>query len=109
RVRFGVRVALGIARWARDTLGAAGDPIGVADAGGTQLAIVDVRPAVRQLQWRQDLPNYLIETYKIVTSAGAGTLEQITIYDVSDRPQYVATVCRTAGSAACAPDSIFAL
>src|SRR5437667_934598 len=108
-ITFGVGVPWGIAMWPRDTLGAYGDTIVVADAGGTQLAIVDVRPAVRRLQWRQDLPNYLIETYKILTSQGGGTLEQITIYDVSDRPQYVATVCRTAGSAACAPDSIFAL
>src|SRR2546426_756828 len=108
-ITFGVGVPWGIALWPRDTLGAYGDTIVVADAGGTQLAIVDVRTGVRRLQWRQDLPNFLIETYKILTSAGAGTLEEITIYDVSDRPQYVATVCRAAGGTACAPDSIFAL
>jgi len=108
-ITFGVGVPWGIALWPRDTLGAYGDTIVVADAGGTQLAIVDVRPAVRRLQWRQDLPNFLIETYKILTSAGAGTLEQITIYDVSDRPQYVATVCRPAGGTACPPDQIYAL
>src|SRR3989441_666700 len=108
-ISFGVGVPWSIALWPRDTLGAYGDTIVVADAGGTQLAIVDVRPAVRRLQWRQDLPNFLIETYKIVTSAGAGTLEQITIYDVSDRPQYVATVCRPAVGTACPPDQIYAL
>src|SRR3989449_952334 len=108
-ISFGVGVPWGIALWPRDTLGAYGDTIVVADAGGTQLAIVDVRPAVRRLQWRQDLPNFLIETYKILTSAGAGTLEQITIYDVSDRPQYVATVCRPAAGTACPPDQIYAL
>jgi len=108
-ITFGVGVPWGIALWPRDTLGAYGDTIVVADAGGTQLAIVDVRTGVRRLQWRQDLPNFLIETYKILTSAGAGTLEAITPYDVSDRPQYVATVCRAAGGTACAPDSIFAL
>src|SRR3989442_3190739 len=108
-ISFGVGVPWGIALWPRDTLGAYGDTIVVADAGGTQLAIVDVRPAVRRLQWRQDLPNFLIETYKVLTSAGAGTLEQITIYDVSDRPQYVATVCRPASGTACPPDQIYAL
>src|SRR3989454_10919556 len=108
-ITFGVGVPWGIALWPRDTLGAYGDTIVVADAGGTQLAIVDVRTGVRRLQWRQDLPNFPIETYKILTSAGAGTLEAITPYDVSDRPQYVATVCRAAGGTACAPDSIFAL
>src|SRR2546425_11822670 len=90
-ITFGVGVPWGIALWPRDTLGAYGDTIVVADAGGTQLAIVEVRTAVRRLQWRQDLPNFLIETYKILTSAGAGTLEQITIDDVADPPQYVAT------------------
>src|SRR5437867_3213395 len=108
-ITFGVGVPWGIALWPRDTLGAYGDTIVVADAGGTQLAIVDVRPAVRRLQWRQDLPNYLIETYRILTSQGGGTLEQITIYDVSDRPQYVATVCRPAAGTACPPDQIYAL
>ncbi len=108
-ISFGVGVPWGIALWPRDTLGAYGDTIVVADAGGTQLAIVDVRPAVRRLQWRQDLPNYLIETYRILTSQGGGTLEQITIYDVSDRPQYVATVCRPAAGTACPPDQIYAL
>src|SRR5438034_244899 len=108
-ITFGVGVPWGIALWPRDTLGAYGDTIVVADAGGTQLAVVDVRPAVRRLQWRQDLPNYLIETYRILTSQGGGTLEQITIYDVSDRPQYVATVCRPAAGTACPPDQIYAL
>jgi len=107
-ITFGVGVPWGIALWPRDTLGNYGDSIVVADAGGTQLAIVDVRPAVRQLQWRQDLPNYLIETYKVLRLAG-GTQEEITVHDVSDRPQYVATVCRPAGGTACAPDGIYAL
>jgi hypothetical protein len=98
----------GIALWPRDTLGNYGDSIVVADAGGTQLAVIDVRPGVRRLQWRQDLPNFLIETYHMLQIAG-GVREEITGYDVSDRPQYVATVCRAAGGTACAPDSIYAL
>ncbi|HET7296806.1 MAG TPA: hypothetical protein VFI66_06660 [Gemmatimonadales bacterium] len=107
---FGVGVPWGVALWPRDTLGNYGDSIVVADAGGTQLAIVDVRPAVRQLQWRQDLPNFLIETYKILTNAGGGHIEEIIVHDVSDRPQYVATVCRvTSGSNTCHADSIFAV
>ena len=107
-ITFGVGVPWGVALWPRDTLGNYGDSIVVADAGGTQLAIVDVRPGVRQLQWRQDLPNFLIETYKVLRVNG-GTIEEIIVHDVSDRPQYVATVCRTAGGTACAADSIFAL
>ena len=108
-ITFGVGVPWGIALWPRDTLGNYGDSIVVADAGGTQLAVVDTRPTVRQLQWRQDLPNFLIETYKVLRLAG-GTIEQILVHDVSDRPQYVATVCRVGGAPPnCAQDSIFAL
>jgi hypothetical protein len=97
----------GIALWPRDTLGNYGDSIVVANSGGTQLAVMDV--ITRLPKWRQNLPNFLIQTYKVVT--GAGVTELITSYDLSDRPQYVATVCRptTGGGPACRSDSIFAL
>lgn len=98
----------GIALWPRDTLGNYGDSIVVANSGGTQLAVMDV--VTRLPRWRQDLPNFLIETYK-VTVVGGGTQEIITAFDLSDRPQYVAAVCRPTqgGGPACHPDSIFAL
>ncbi|HEY6222198.1 MAG TPA: hypothetical protein VIW26_00305 [Gemmatimonadales bacterium] len=98
----------GIALWPRDTLGNYGDTVVVANSGGTELSIIDVRPGARRLVWRQDLPNYLIETYKVLQQSGASRRE-ITVYDVSDRPQYVATVCRAAGGTACSVDSIFAV
>ena len=99
----------GIALWPRDTLGNYGDTIVVANAGGTELSVIDVRAVARQLVWRQDLPDFLIERYKTV-SVGAGLwTAEIEVFDVSDRPQYLATVCRTAGTSACAADSIFAL
>ncbi|HXQ28982.1 MAG TPA: hypothetical protein VN848_06900 [Gemmatimonadales bacterium] len=98
----------GIALWPHDTLGNYGDSVVVADAGGTELSIVNT--ASRRLSWRQDLPNYLIEVYKVQNLPQGGYEGQITIYDLSDRPQYVATVCRTGGAPpACAPDSIFAI
>ena len=100
----------GIALWPRDTLGGYKDTIVVADVGGTQLAIINVGAGgPRQVIWRQDLPNFLIETYKVVRSAGG---EQVLIkaFDLSDLPQYVATVCRVAsGTSACHADSVFAL
>ena len=87
----------GIALWPRDTLGNYGDTIVVANSGGTELSVIDVRPGVRRLAWRQDLPNFLIEQYKMV-SVGAGLCTaEIEVFDVSDRPQYLATVCRPAG------------
>ena len=97
----------GIALWPRDTLGNYGDSIVVANSGGTELSIIDVRPGVRRLAWRQDLPDFLIETYRILT---APLREEINVYDVSDRPQYVATVCRvTSGTPNCNSDSVFAI
>jgi hypothetical protein len=98
----------GIALWPRDTLGNYGDTVVVANSGGTELSIIDVRPAARRLVWRQDLPNYLVETYKVLQQSG-GSRREITVHDVSDRPQYVATVCRAAGGTACSVDSIFAV
>ena len=98
----------GIALWPRDTLGAYGDTVVVANSGGTQLAVIDV--ASRVLRWRQDLPNFTIQTYR-VTQIGGGYQRVITSYDLSDRPQYVATVCRpfSGGGPTCHADSIFAL
>jgi hypothetical protein len=97
----------GIALWPLDTLGNYKDTIVVANAGGTELSIIDVRAATRRLAWRQDLPDYLIETYRILTGP---TREEIIVYDVSDRPQYVATVCRVVtGSTLCHADSVFAI
>ena len=100
----------GIALWPKDTLGHYADTIVVANSGGTQLSVISVGPgAPRQLLWRQDLPDYQIETYHVLTQAGGFQL-QIVVYNVSDRPQYVATVCRVGGAPPnCAADSIFAM
>jgi len=100
-------VPWGIALWPRDTLGNYGDSIVVANSGGLELSIIDVRPGVRRLVWRQDLPDYLVETYKVLVSP---LREEIVLYDLSDRPQYLATVCRvTSGTPNCNADSIFAI
>ncbi len=81
----------GIALWPHDTLGNYGDSIVVANSGGTEMSIIDV--AARRLRWRQDLPNYVIEKYDLINSAGF-YYAHYTLYDLSDRPQYIATVCR---------------
>jgi hypothetical protein len=100
----------GIALWPRDTLGNYKDTLVVADAGGTYLGIINVGTGgPRRLIWRQDLPNFLIQTYHVVRVAGGERAETKT-YDLSDLPQYVATVCRpTSGTSTCHADSVFAL
>lgn len=98
----------GIALWPRDTMGGYKDTIVVANAGGVELSIIDVRAGVRRLVWRQDLPDYLIETYRVLSNP---LREQILVFDVSDRPQYVATVCRVGASPPLCDDqdSVFAI
>jgi len=101
-------VPWGIALFPVDTLGHYdANRIVVADAGGTELSILDA--STRLLLWRQALPNYLIEKFSLITST-IGTHAVITVHDVSDRPQYVGTVCRpTSGGSVCAADSIYAV
>ncbi len=98
----------GIALWPVDTLGTY-DPnrVVVADAGGTELSILDA--STRLLLWRQALPNFLIEKYSIVVIVSF-TRAVITVHDVSDRPQYLGTVCRVGSTPPlCAADSIYAI
>src|SRR5947207_709748 len=82
----------GIALWPVDPLGTyAPNRVVVADAGGTELSILDA--STRLLLWRQALPNFLIEKYSIQVISGF-VRAVITVHDVSDRPQYLGTVCR---------------
>jgi hypothetical protein len=101
-------VPWGIALFPADTLGHYdASRVVVADAGGTELSILDA--STRLLLWRQALPNFLIEKFSLVNGT-LGTRAIITVHDVSDRPQYVGTVCRpTSGGSTCAADSIYAI
>ena len=100
-------VPWGVALFPADTLGHYdANRVVVADAGGTELSILDA--STRLLLWRQALPNFLIEKYSIVQNPFLRAI--ITVHDVSDRPQYVGTVCRpTSGGSTCAADSIYAI
>src|SRR6266571_963665 len=100
----------GIALWPRDTLGGYKDTIIVADAGGTYLGIINVGAGgPRQIIWRQDLPDFIIQTYKVIVQAG-GAVVHITDYHTSDLPQYLATVCRVASkTSTCHANSVFAI
>jgi len=99
---------VGIALWPTDTLGNYQDSVIVANSGGTELSVLDVRPGVRALSWRQALPNFIIEKYQVL-NVGGGYEVQITYYDVSDRPQYVAAICRPSGGTLCGPTGVYAL
>ena len=97
----------GIALWPRDTVGNYGDSIVVANSGGTEMSIIDV--AARRLRWRQDLPNYQIQKYNVLLIGGF-FYAHLTLYDLSDRPQYIGTMCRVGGAPPnCSADSVFVL
>lgn len=99
----------GIALWPRDTLGANGDSVIVANSGGTDVSVVDV--ASRRERRRHALPNFLVGTVQSELDATTGTPKiRVTEYDFSDRPEYLGTVCLpTTGSTNCAADSIYAV
>src|SRR5439155_19533652 len=75
---------VGIALWPVDTAGNYDDTVVVANSGGTELSVIDVRTAVRRPVWRPDLPNFLIEKYKVVIGP-CGATQHITALAVSYR------------------------
>jgi len=83
----------GLALWPRDTLGNYADTVIVANSGGTNLSIVDVT-AQRELR-RHRLPNYLVQKVRTrIDPATNGLKPDVTEFDFSDRPQFVAAACR---------------
>lgn len=86
---------LGISLWPRDTLGNYADTVIVANSGGTNLSIVDVANRVERR--RHLLPNYEIGKVSIlsVDTATGAVSTRTTFFDYSDRPQYLATTCRS--------------
>jgi len=89
---------VGLAMWPKDTLGNYADTVIVANSGGTNLSLVDVTPNRREYK-RYRLPNYVIQKVKSQLDPATSLLRlTITEYDYADRPQYVAAVCRAAGS-----------
>lgn len=98
----------GIAMWPSDTLGGFINTVLVANSGGTNISIVDV--AARTQLRRHPLPNFLVEQVDIfLDETGTFNLDVIS-HDFSDRPQFLASVCRvTTGTATCHADSVYAV
>jgi len=82
----------------------------VANSGGTNISVVDV--TARAELRRHALPNYLVQYIQTERDAQTGLLKiKIEEFDFSDRPEYLAAVCKvqTANANRCAVDSIFAV
>ena len=94
----------GISAWPRNRDGVMGDTLLVANSGGTNISYVDLNAGTTGREvFRYGLPN--IVAYSITTVKSSTTdqpITQRTIYDFSDRPQYIASTC-TGGNVAGAP------
>lgn len=85
----------GIAPWPRNRDGVMGDTLLVANSGGTNLSYVDLRQgATGREVYRYPLPNIIVYSVTTVRSETSDQLiTQRTVYDFSDRPQYLAATC----------------
>lgn len=85
----------GIAPWPRNRDGVMGDTLLVANSGGTNISYVDLNAGMTGREvFRYALPN--IVAYSVTTVRSQATdapITQRTMYDFSDRPQYLATTC----------------
>ena len=91
----------GIAGYPADNSGAMQDTVLVANSGGTSISYVALNDGVNGREAkRYQLPNIVAYTITTTTSATSGLPIQVrTAYDFSDRPQYLAATCRSAGGA----------
>jgi hypothetical protein len=85
----------GIAPWPRTRDGVMGDTLLVANSGGTNISYVDLKAGTSGREvFRYALPNIVV--YSITTVRSQTTeapITQRTVYDFSDRPQYIAATC----------------
>jgi hypothetical protein len=90
----------GLAPWPRNRDGVMGDTLLVANSGGTNLSYVDLRQgATGREVYRYALPNIIVYSVTTVRSSTSDQLiTQRTVYDFSDRPQYLATSCTGANA-----------
>lgn len=90
----------GISAWPRTRDGAMGDTLLVANSGGTNISYVDLRTgATGREVFRYQLPN--IVAFAITTVKSETTdqpIQQRTVFDFSDRPQYLGTTCTGAST-----------
>jgi hypothetical protein len=91
----------GIAGYPANTSGAMQDTVLVANSGGTSISYVALNNGVDGAEVkRYQLPNIIAYTITTTTSSTSGLPIQVrTAYDFSDRPQYLAASCRSAGGA----------
>lgn len=85
----------GIAAWPRNRDGVMGDTLLVANSGGTNISYVNLNAGTTGREvYRYPLPNIMVYSITSVRSQNTDqVITQRTVYDFSDRPQYLATTC----------------
>ncbi|MGZ8377615.1 MAG: hypothetical protein ACXW61_03725 [Gemmatirosa sp.] len=90
----------GIVGWPRTRRGAMGDTLLVANSGGTNVSYVQIGGQGGGTEvYRYPLPNII--AYSVTSELSATTGEIIrtrTVYDFSDRPQFLAATCETSST-----------
>src|SRR6185436_9501290 len=91
----------GITSWPRDRNGTQGDTLLIANSGGTDISYVDLDAGASGSGaevFRYALPNIIVYSVTTVTSGTSGLpFQQLTRYDFSDRPEFLAATCIQAG------------
>ena len=91
----------GLTAWPRDRNGTKGDTLLVANSGGTQISYIDLDAGASGSGlevFRYLLPNIVVATITTTTSATSGLPIRVrTVYDFSDRPQFVGATCHEVG------------
>lgn len=90
----------GIVAWPRDRSGTMGDTLLVANSGGTSISYVDLTATSGLFPSGRDVASYALPNiiaYSITTVESATVpglrVRQRTVYDFSDRPQFLAATC----------------
>lgn len=90
----------GITPWPRDRSGTMGDTLLVANSGGTSISYVDLTATSGLFPSGRDVASYALPNiiaYSITTVESATVpglrVRQRTVYDFSDRPQFIAATC----------------
>jgi hypothetical protein len=90
----------GITAWPRDRNGTMGDTLLVANSGGTSISYVDLNATSGLFPSGRDVTAYALPNiiaYSITSVESATTpgvrIRQRTVYDFSDRPQFLAATC----------------
>lgn len=92
----------GITAWPGNHTGTMGDTLLVANSRGTNISYVRISPSLPYQEVnRYQLPNLVAYTVTTERDNNGILVEKRTIYDFSDRPQYVAATCKTLLSNAC--------